>query len=156
MAPGRIPRGVTMRRPRTTRSGRSTSEPDQIQFDFLIAVVARPQIQWSAGHLVHERDRIALASQINRLQIMPARVTRVDTKMIERRGMKVAETMFVFLATLGAPNASERPRGEAGRANELSAAAVGPTSAHQDRKLRSASAERADALARHEIAVRGA
>jgi hypothetical protein len=132
------------------------SETEKIQFDFPIAVVTRPQVQWSASHLVHEGHSVSLSREIHRLQVMHARVACVDTKMIELRSTKVAETTFIFFATPRAQNASERPRRKAGRAQELSPAVVAIARAPQDRQLRSAAAERAKPLTRREIAVRGA
>src|SRR5689334_16865404 len=137
----RLVREVTIRRPRTTRSGR-TSESDEIQLYFLVVVIARPEIERRACDLVHDGDRDSEASEIDGLQIVFTGVTGVDTKMVERRRTVVAETTFVFFAASRAPDAGDRPPGETRRAQQLPAAAVAFAGAFEDRQLRHTAAER--------------
>src|SRR5690348_640037 len=128
-----MPRGVTIRRPRTTRSGRNTSESDEVQLDLLIVVIARPQVERRAGDLVHDGDGDAQAGEIDRLEIVFAGVTGVDTKMIERGRTVVAQAMFVFFPASRAPDARERPPGETRRALQSATAAVGFAGAFENR-----------------------
>src|SRR6185503_13532065 len=91
--------------------------------------------------------------EINRLEVVSARLTGIDAKMIERLPMEIAETTFVFLAAVRAEDAAERPLGEAGRTDEAPAAAVGVACALQDRQLRGSTTERAGEFALGQIAI---
>jgi hypothetical protein len=57
----------------------------QIQFNFFVAVLARPDVERRARDLVDERHGDAEPCQIDRLEIAAARVTGVDAQMIQGR-----------------------------------------------------------------------
>src|SRR6516225_6555460 len=142
---GRSPRGVTTWRLRITRSGRNTSEADEIQLDLLVTVVTGPDVKRRPGNLVDERDRQPESPEVDGLEIVPTALTGVDAQVIVVKGMEVTEFVLVLFAALCAQDPPERPRTEAGRAEQPTAAPVARRRAErvENRQLRSSAAERA-------------
>src|SRR3954469_13949982 len=124
----------------THRTSRG-SESDEVQLDFLIAVLHGPEIERPTRNFIHERNGEAEAGAIDGLQIMFARITRVDPQVVKRRRLKVPETTFVLFATIRTQDAPKGPRRQARPTQELAAPAVGVSPALQDGQLRCAAAE---------------
>src|SRR5438093_12190640 len=95
MAAGRMPSGRMTRRPRTTRSGRnkgfSRSEPEQVQLDLLVPMVARPQIERRPRHFIDQRHGESQPRQVDALDVSAAGFAAVNPQMIEVGRLKLAE-----------------------------------------------------------------
>src|SRR5436189_2453021 len=124
IAPGRTPRGVTTRRLRITRSGRNTSEAQQIQLDLFIPALLRPRVQRRRGDFVDERDGEAEAAEIDAFQVALAGVADLDAHVLQVRPRKITELPLVVLAAGRTDNTSKWPRCETSRAHEKPAASV--------------------------------
>src|SRR4051794_4165690 len=61
----------------------AASETDEIQFDLLVALLARPEVQGRRGDFVDERDRQPEPAEIDRLQIAATTLAGVDTDVID-------------------------------------------------------------------------
>ena len=116
-------------------------------------MIDRPQIERRARYLVHDRHGDPHAREIDGFQIVLARVAGVNTKVIERRRVVVAQTPFVFFPAVGAPDTGKWPRGETRGAHQLPAAAVGGSLAFEERQLRRATAEGAGVFAAAHVAI---
>jgi len=105
-------------------------------------VFLRPDVERRAGDFVHERDRQAEAGPIDRLEIVPAPVTRVHPDMLERGRMKIPELALVTFAARGTEDAPAGPPREARRAQQLATAPFERLGARgfENRQLRRASA----------------
>src|SRR4029079_15630555 len=60
------------------------SQPDQVQLDFLVAALLRPEVQRRARDLVDDRDGQAQPCEVDGLQVVPAGLARIDAQMGER------------------------------------------------------------------------
>src|SRR5258706_10568341 len=124
MAPGRVPRAVTTRRLRTTRSGRNTLKADEIQFNLLVPLLARPHIERRRSDLINERNGEAESSEVDALEVATTTLAGVNPHVLEWRRLEVPELSLVLLAAVRARDAPERPGRQTARTKQLPAAAI--------------------------------
>lgn len=98
-------------------------QADEIQLDLPVSVLARPDVERSTRHLVHERNGKAELAEIDALQILAAALAGIDAEMLEIRRVKVHELPFILLPTTGTEHAPEGPCAEARGAQKMTAAA---------------------------------
>src|SRR6266540_1018621 len=127
---------------------RQMLQSDEIQLDLLIAVVACPQIERRACHLVNERDGHAEPRTIHRLDIPPTGLARIEPQMLEGRRLKVREFVLVLFAAPCTDHAAERPQSETGPALQRTSGAIAAGGFVENGNLRRAAAERASILGR--------
>src|SRR5262245_19773537 len=100
-----------------------SSHPCEIQFDLPVSPLDRPRVERDAGHFVDEGYRQAEFTEIDRLEIVPARLARIDPEMRKLVRLVVAEPPLVLLAAGDADDATVGPAVETVGALQLSAAA---------------------------------
>src|SRR5436309_1992189 len=100
---------------RSGRKGKSL-QADEIQFDLLVPVFTCPRVQRRAGDFIDDGHGDAETRQVDALEVVAARVARLDAEVIERGRLKVSEPALVFLAAVRAQHTSKRPRRETGPA----------------------------------------
>ena len=88
----------------------------RVQFDLLVSLFDRPQVERRPRNLVHDRHGEAEPREIDGLEIAPAGVAPIDAQVLEDLGPEVAEPALVLFAAERAADASERPSRQARRA----------------------------------------
>src|SRR2546421_6049946 len=130
------------------------SNANQIQLNLCIAVFARPQIQRGSINFIDQRRSESNPSEIDSFEVVLASVTGFNPHMIEFWRMKVSQFCRSLLAAVRANDTTEFPREKAGRADQITIAALGRRLfVLEETNLGIATAERAVALTRGNLSA---
>ena len=99
-------------------------QTEEVQFDLLVTMLARPCIKRGRSDFVHQRHGKAEPAQVDVLEVVMAAVTGVHSDMIERRRLEVRELALVILAAVWADDTAKRPGCQTTRALQPPAAAI--------------------------------
>ena len=99
-------------------------QTEEVQFDLLVPLLARPCIKSGCRDLVHQRHGEAKSAKVDTLEVATAAVTGVHPDMIERRRLEVRELALVILTAVWADDATKRPGCQTTRALQPPAAAI--------------------------------
>src|SRR5215813_2391090 len=100
----------------------------QIGQDFFIFLIERPEIERYRREFINGRDATIISGQINSLDVTPAGVAAVEADL--RNGFRavIGEVVWIFLQTIDACEALERPGRQAVTAQQKTAAAIDASS----------------------------
>src|SRR5712691_4983285 len=87
-------------------------------------MLARPEIQRRARHLVHQWNGDTELGEVDGLHVAMARLARVHPNVLQIGCVEIREFSLVLFAARWAEHASKRPRRQATRAHERSTPAI--------------------------------
>ena len=100
-------------------------QPDEVYFDFRVAVLGGPQVQRSGGNFVDEWLSMAHQRQVHALEIVFAGVARLDSDVLVCRGLEVGEFGGLLFSAMRADRAAKGPNRETLRAHQVAVTALG-------------------------------
>src|SRR5690349_10426779 len=118
-----------------------SSHSHEVQLDFSVAVITRPEVEGGGGDFIHDGFGVAVFRQINTLDVALAGVARLDTHVIKIVSRVHRQFAVVLLPTAGTKDPAKTPLAKAERALQEALASLALGS--QDRQSGAPAAARA-------------
>src|SRR5579859_248828 len=96
-------------RPIADRTASELLNPEQIGLQLCILMLLGPEVQGNRRQFIYNRHCMAVFSQVHRLDVVTARVARLDSDLVKLTCCINCELLDCSFATCGADNSSIGP-----------------------------------------------